>query len=77
VRARLAALGHEPEAREFHPHLTLARARAVTDFTDAVEMIDDRDTLPAWTVAEVVVFESVLRRDGAQYVPRRAIALDG
>jgi hypothetical protein len=33
--------------------------------------------LPAWTVAEVVVFESVLRRDGAQYVPRRSIALGG
>ena len=77
VGARLAALGHVPEAREFHPHLTLARAKAVTDFTTAVEMIDDRDPLPAWTVAEVVVFESVLRSDGAQHLPRRTIALRG
>ncbi len=75
VGARLAALGHEPEAREFHPHLTVARAKTTTDFTDAVAMIDARHALPAWTVAEVVVFESVLRRDGAQYVPRRSIAL--
>ena len=77
VGARLAVLGHEPEARAFHPHLTLARAKAVTDFTEAVAAIDARDALPAWTVDEVVVFESVLRRDGAQYVPRRSIALRG
>jgi len=27
VRSRLASFAHDPEEREFHPHLTLARAR--------------------------------------------------
>ncbi len=77
VGARLAPLGYAPDAREFHPHLTLARAKVPTDLTDAVALIDARDVLPAWTVDEVVVFESVLRRDGAEYVPRATVALRG
>jgi hypothetical protein len=30
---------------------------------------------PAWPVSEVVVFESQLRRAGAQYIPRARIPL--
>ena len=78
VGVRLASLGHAPRAREFRPHLTLARAKDA-DRLHARRRDDRARTLalPAWTVAELVVFESVLRAGGAQYVPRAAIALRG
>ena len=73
VAARLAPLGHEPEAREYHPHLTLARAKRATDFTSAIASLGDRSVGAAWTPSELVVFESRLHRDGARYEPRHVV----
>ena len=73
VAARLTPLGHEPEAREYHPHLTLARAKRATDFTSAIASIGDRSVGAAWTPSELVVFESRLHRDGARYEPRHVV----
>src|SRR5262245_16893474 len=75
VGVLLAPLGHEPEARAFHPHLTLARCKAPADLRPIVAALGSDPVGPAWTASEVVVFESRLRRDGAQYLPRARIPL--
>ena len=78
VTAQLLPLGFEPEARAFHPHLTVARARQrPVDWRDAVAMLGRGSYGPSWTVSEIVVYESRLRRSGAEYVPRAAITLPG
>jgi 2'-5' RNA ligase len=74
VGARLAPLGHEPEARAFHAHLTLARFKTPVD-ASAILAAGLDAVGPPWLVDEVTVFESRLRRSGAQYVPRSAIRL--
>ena len=73
VATRLAPLGFEPEARPFHPHLTLGAcrrghrpARRGRRARRAV------DTARRGRVAEVVVLRERARgATGAQYVPRR------
>jgi RNA 2',3'-cyclic 3'-phosphodiesterase len=72
----LASLGFEPEARPYHPHLTLARCRkAAVDVRSCVAALDEREYGAAWTVSEIRLYESRLRRDGAQYVSRATISL--
>ena len=75
VGARLAPLGHEPEARRFHAHLTLARLRAPADVRTELGNADATAVGAPWTVREVVVYESRLRRTGAEYLPRTILPL--
>lgn len=68
VAGRLAAGGwHEPEARSYLPHVTLARVRAG-------ESVSRRAELPsapalAFDGAAVVLYRSHLQRPGARYEP--------
>jgi len=75
VAALLAPLGFEPEARAYHPHLTLARFKAPADVRGVVDEHVSAVVGDAWTVDDVVVYESTLRRTGAQYTPRVTVAL--
>jgi 2'-5' RNA ligase len=76
VGARLAPLGHEPEARPYHAHLTLARLRAPADLRDVLEGAAAPGPVgPAWRVGAITVYESRLRRTGAEYVARGAVPL--
>jgi 2'-5' RNA ligase len=75
VAARLEPNGFVPEARAYHPHLTLGRARSPTDLRATVAELRTRGFGPEWTVGSIVVYESNARRAGAQYVPRAAISL--
>lgn len=77
VAACLAPLGFEPEARAFHPHLTLARLRVPGDVREAVAALGDAPVGQAFTVREVVLYESVLRPDGARYEPLARVAFRG
>jgi RNA 2',3'-cyclic 3'-phosphodiesterase len=79
--ARLAAkaeeaavdIGVAPDARPFHPHVTLARLRspwpaaAVRSFRDEV----DRWAFPAWPVRSCVLYRSRLDPSGAVHTPVR------
>jgi 2'-5' RNA ligase len=69
VGERLAPVGYPPEARPFHGHLTLARLEPPTDVRALLDEVAVASVGPAWTVAEVVLFESRLRRTGAEYSP--------
>jgi 2'-5' RNA ligase len=75
VGALLAPLGHEPEARAYHPHATLARWKTPTDARDVVAAIGDGPIAPRWRVDTVTLFQSTLRREGARYTPIAEVAL--
>lgn len=77
VNRALEPLGFEPEKRDFHPHLTLARVRNPGDVTPAVEALGDDPVGPAFTVEEVVLYQSRLSPKGARYEPLSAVPLAG
>jgi 2'-5' RNA ligase len=72
VERRLVSLGHARDLVEkaFVPHLTLARFREPTDLRGLCARIGSDPVGPAWKVEEVVLYESVLRAQGAQHVAR-------
>jgi 2'-5' RNA ligase len=67
VGALLQPLGHEPEQRPHHAHLTLARLKTPTDLREPVVALGTDAVGPGWPVEEVVLYESRLRRTGAEY----------
>ncbi len=75
VERRLAPLGHVRDVREekFLPHLTLARFREPTDLRPLCAAIGPEPVGGAWRVDEVVLYESVLRPQGARHVARERI----
>lgn len=71
------ACGIPRETRPFHPHLTLGRAKNPGGIRN-VERIIEREGAyrgPAFTVNELVLYESRLRPEGAEYLPRLTISL--
>jgi RNA 2',3'-cyclic 3'-phosphodiesterase len=72
VESRLASLGHAraPGEKAYVPHLTLARFRAPTDLRPLCGAIGPEPVGDAWSVEEIVLYESRLRPQGAQHVDR-------
>jgi RNA 2',3'-cyclic 3'-phosphodiesterase len=70
VGALLAPIGYPPEQRPYHSHLTLARLKAPGDLRPVVGALGPAPVGRPWTVEEVVLFESKVRRTGAEYTPR-------
>lgn len=73
VEAECRAVGLEPEARPFQPHLTLARARS-RDGARLPEM-PEIPRLEPWLATELILFWSHLKKNGAYHEPIRTIAL--
>lgn len=73
----LAPLGHPPDDRRFHPHLTLARLRRPGPATRAVEALGTEPAGPRWRATELVLFESITRDTGAEHRVRARLPLDG
>ena len=74
-----AALGFPPESRPFRGHLTIARVRSPRGVPALVEAMRAADVpdFGAWTVSEVVFYESRLRPAGAVHVAVGRHALRG
>ena len=69
----LAAAGlYQPEKRPFWPHLTLARVKAGRR---AAPLEVSRPPLPAFEAAEVTLYRSELRPQGALYEPLERLRL--
>jgi len=61
----------------FTPHLTLARLRRAADLRPEVDTLEGVAVGPAWTVRELVLFESETRREGALHHEVARIPLRG
>jgi len=77
VESRMETVGIPREGRAFAPHLTLGRARgpAGIDGVDAALRAEEGYAGPPFTVTEIVLYESRLRPQGPQYIPRKTIPL--
>ena len=73
VEAECARAGLEPEARRYHAHLTLARARA-RDGAPLPDLPAPPD-LEAWRADELILYRSRLGRGGSVYEPMRRLRL--
>jgi 2'-5' RNA ligase len=74
----LAPLGHVPEARDFAPHLTLARARAGGDpALAACAARVPREDLGGLATSTAVLYRSELGRGGARYTALARLPLRG
>ena len=74
VEAEAARGGLEPEARRYHAHLTLARARA----RDGAQLPDlpPPPHLAPWRADQLILYRSHLGRGGSVYEPLRTLTLD-
>jgi 2'-5' RNA ligase len=77
VGAALAPLGHEPEARTFHPHITLARMKPPADVRPLLASLGRSSFGPSWHVDEIVLFRSFTRPTGAEYERVAQVRLEG
>ena len=79
--ARLKPLGFAPEKRAFRPHVTIGRVRGRRpNMTNASgDLLLAACALPAVEVPvdEVILYESILRPAGPEYVPLGRAALGG
>jgi 2'-5' RNA ligase len=84
VNEALASLGHRPDARPFHPHLTLGRVQRGLR-RDEVAEIGERfqaemaraSALGTTPAEEMILFRSILKPSGAEYHPLRRFPLRG
>lgn len=83
VGALAAAVGEamtsvvgEGEAREYHPHLTLARAGRAADLRAAAAKTSGTAIGPRWMADRLVLFESVTAPTGARYRAHADVALE-
>jgi RNA 2',3'-cyclic 3'-phosphodiesterase len=78
VERRLEPLGFEKEQRDFKPHLTLGRWREFTGshepLTQELERWKNHHFGESW-IREMVLFQSVLKREGAIYSPLGVVPL--
>jgi RNA 2',3'-cyclic 3'-phosphodiesterase len=78
VEKAVEPLGFEPEKRDFKPHLTVGRWRQFdrpsTKLGEELERWKDHEFGES-TVAEVILFQSDLKREGAIYHPLKVVDL--
>lgn len=68
IEAALAEQGFRPEARQFHPHLTLGRVKHSPP-REIARMLEGRENFTAGSteVSEVVLYSSELAKEGPTY----------
>ena len=72
-----AALGHLPEDRAFHPHLTLGRVKSPQGRERLARLLQNLPPMqwPPFQVKEVILFRSQLSPQGSTYTPLKVIPL--
>jgi 2'-5' RNA ligase len=75
VGALLEPVGYPPEKRPYHAHLTLARLKAPADLRPVLAALGPGPVGRAFPVNEVVLFQSTVRRTGAEYTARARFPL--
>ena len=77
VNASLTPLGYEAETRPFRSHLTVARLRDPDDVTPVVAALGDGPVGEAWTVTEILLYQSRLSPSGSEYSVLARLPLTG
>jgi len=67
VAGALGPLGYEPDRKEFHPHLTVARLKVPDNVGDVLAAIGPGVVGEAFAVDEIVLYESRLSPKGPTY----------
>ena len=67
VGGALGPVGYEPDRKEFHPHLTLARLKVPDNVIDVLAAIGPEPVGEPFTVGELVLYESQLSPKGPTY----------
>jgi len=77
VMAATAACGFEPESRPYHPHITLARAKAASlrELRSLLSGIWSQPKFPRFTTREFLLYESHLSSSGSTYEIRHRFPL--
>jgi 2'-5' RNA ligase len=72
-----ATLGHLPEDRAFHPHLTLGRVKSPQGRERLARLLQELPPLqwPPFLVKQVILFRSTLSPQGSTYTPLKVIPL--
>ncbi len=73
VEAECGRAGFEAEARRYHAHLTLARARPRDGAI--LPAVPSPPELAAWRADELVLYRSRLGRGGSVYEPLKSVRL--
>ena len=67
VAGGLRPLGYEPDRKDLHPHLTLARLKVPVDVSDVLAAIGPEPVEETFRVGEVVLYQSELSSKGPTY----------
>lgn len=79
ISSRLSGFGLPVERRRFVPHLTIGRVKNVGDDREFLENIQSYviPTMPEFQLCEIVLFKSVLTREGPEYTVLETVPLLG
>jgi RNA 2',3'-cyclic 3'-phosphodiesterase len=71
LEQQLTYLGYEPEGRDFHPHLTLARFKSVKGAHAGESIVNSHQDFKfgPFEAGEMILFRSELHPAGARYTP--------
>ncbi|NLC51116.1 MAG: RNA 2',3'-cyclic phosphodiesterase [Firmicutes bacterium] len=70
----LSSIGFSQTNKCYHPHLTLARFREPVPFADISSVVKETSFSSSMiTVKGITLFQSILRRQGSQYIPLKEI----
>lgn len=77
LERRLTRFGYTPEARDYHPHLTLARFKFLKGAQMVESVVNNHQGFKfgPFIAPELVLFKSVLHPSGAQHTPLHRAAL--
>lgn len=74
IEVEMAGLGFARESRRFHPHVTIARLRDPADVSEVILPMAEQ-LFSETRCSEVLVYESVMKSKGSEYVPLVRAAL--
>ncbi|MEW6455922.1 MAG: RNA 2',3'-cyclic phosphodiesterase [Acidobacteriota bacterium] len=71
IEEEMEKLSFQRETRKFSPHITIGRVKDSKHITKILDVIEkERETLfGKIKVKEIILFRSILKPDGAQYIP--------
>jgi RNA 2',3'-cyclic 3'-phosphodiesterase len=77
VADALTPVGHEPDRKELHPHLTVARLKVPDDVREVLAGIGPEPVGDPFTIGEVVLYQSELSPKGPTYTVLERFSLRG